>query len=84
MRIMKIEVQCYARKAEGGPVRFSMGQTVLFIESIQDRWNGDDNLYFRVVADDGNSYVIGHHQKTGEWTLESFRARELAQSFIEN
>ena len=73
---MKIRVECYAgQKADERPIKFWMGETVLFIESIEDQWYGPDDVYFRVKADDGNIYVLGHNDKTDHWTLESFRSQ---------
>ena len=74
--IVKIQVACYSgHKSDERPIKFSLGNTVLFVDSIQDQWYGPDDLYFRVLADDGNTYVIRHNEKTDEWTLASFRAQ---------
>jgi hypothetical protein len=74
--IVKIQVECYSgHKADERPIKFSLGNTVLFVDSIQDQWYGPDDCYFRVLADDGNTYVIAHNETTDEWTLASFRAQ---------
>ena len=53
---MNIRVECYSgHKADERPVKFWMEDTVLFIESILDRWNSTETQYFRVRADDGNT-----------------------------
>lgn len=73
---MKIQVECSSgHKADERPIKFSLGNTVLFVDSIQDQWYGPSELYFRVLADDGNTYVIRHNERTDEWTLASFRAQ---------
>jgi hypothetical protein len=73
---VKIEVACYSgHKADERPIKFSLGNTVLFVDSIQDQWYGPADSYFRVLADDGNTYVIVHNETTDEWKLESFRAQ---------
>ena len=80
--IVKIQVACSSgHKADERPIKFSLGNTVLFIDSIQDQWYGPHDSYFRVLADDGNTYVIGHNERTGEWTLTSFRARTSPGQF---
>jgi hypothetical protein len=77
--IVKIQVACYSgHRADERPIKFSLGNTVLFVDSIQDQWYGPTDLYFRVLADDGNTYVIRHNEKTDEWTLASFRAQSTA------
>ena len=77
--IVKIQVECYSgNKADERPIKFSLGNTVLFVDSIQDQWYGPGDCYFRVLADDGNTYVIGHNETTDEWSLASFRAQTIA------
>jgi hypothetical protein len=70
---MKIRVEGYSgHKSDQRPIKFWLGDVILFVESIEDQWYGPDAMYFRVRADDGNTYVLGC-DGTGEWTLESFR-----------
>ena len=72
---MKLRVECYfGHRADERPVKFWLGDSVLFVESIEDQWYGPDDVYFRVRADDGNTYVLGHNEERDEWTLESFRS----------
>ena len=77
---MRIQVECYSgHKAGERPIKFALKDTVLFVDSIQDQWYGPDDTYFRVVADDGNTYVIGHNGKNDEWTLRSAWTAALPQ-----
>jgi hypothetical protein len=79
---MKIQVECYAgHKADERPVKFWLGETILFVESVEDQWYGPHDVYFRVVADDGNVYVLAHNQSSDEWTLESYRSEASPGSF---
>ena len=79
---MKLRVECYAgHKADQRPVKFWLGDALHFIESIADQWYGPEASYFRVQADDGNTYVLGHNENTDEWTLESFRASSSPGQF---
>src|SRR5436309_12907830 len=72
---MKLQVECYSgHKADERPVKFWLGECVLFVESVDDQWYGPDDVYFRVRADDGNTYVLSHNEERDEWTLESFRS----------
>jgi hypothetical protein len=55
---MKLRVECYSgHKADQRPIKFWLGDVVHFVESIDDQWYGPSALYFRVQADDGNTYV---------------------------
>ena len=79
---MKLRVECYAgHKADQRPVKFWLGDALHFIESIDDQWYGPEASYFRVQADDGNTYVLGHNETTDEWTLESFRSGGTSGQF---
>jgi hypothetical protein len=72
---MKLQVECYSgHKADQRPIKFWLGDAVLFVESVDDHWYGPTAIYFRVRADDGNTYVLGHNETSDEWTLESFRS----------
>ena len=73
---MKLRVECYSgHKADQRPIKFWLGDAAYFVESIEDQWYGPDALYFRIQADDGNTYVLRHIEETDEWTLESFRSQ---------
>ena len=73
---MKLRVECYSgHKADQRPVKFWLGDAARLVESIEDEWYGQDAVYFRIQADDGNTYVLGHNENTDEWTLESFRSQ---------
>ena len=73
---MIVRVECYAgSKAEERPVRFKLEEHDYFVEEVLDQWYGPDDAYFKVRADDGNTYILRHDTSTpeGEWSLESFR-----------
>ena len=71
---MILRVQCYAgRKADERPVRFELGGTEYVVEELLDQWYGPEATFFKVRADDGNLYILRHHDVGDEWTLESFR-----------
>jgi hypothetical protein len=69
-------VECYAGyRADERPVRFSFGDNSLEITSIDDRWYSPDASYFRVLASDGNLYVLRHDFERDTWAIDAFRAR---------
>ena len=79
---MRIQVECYSgHKADQRPIKFSLGDVVLFVESIEDQWYAPDDVYFRVGADDGNTYVLRRKETSEEWTLESFRSQASPGQF---
>jgi hypothetical protein len=69
-----IQVTCYAGyRGNERPVRFSIGEKEYEVKEIVDRWYGPDYSYFKVRADDGNSYIIKYDEAADEWELEFFR-----------
>ncbi len=68
----KIQVQCHSGyKVHERPIKFQIGERVLFVESIEDQWYGPSASYFRVRADDQKTYVLAYNQSKDEWTLQS-------------
>ncbi len=71
-----VYVECYAGfRGDQRPVRFVLGEQSFEVREIDDQWYSPDAVYFRVLADDGNLYVLRHDEKLDQWTLEAFRAR---------
>ena len=77
---LRLKVECYSGyKAEERPVRFTAhtaGAPTREVKDILDQWYGVGYRCFKVRADDGNLYVLKHHEKDDVWTLESFRRGE--------
>ena len=76
---MHLKVECYSGyKADERPVRFSFpdrpGGRVFAIEEVLDRWYGVGYQCFKVLADDGNFYILRHQQAQDIWVLDSFRS----------
>ena len=73
---MLIEVEGYSGyRPDERPIRFVMGRRTYGVVEVEDRWYSPRAMYFRVVASDGNRYVLQHDEQTDSWTLEAFRAK---------
>jgi hypothetical protein len=71
-----IKVDCYAGyKGEECPRRFTLGDAVLDVTEIEDQWYSPSSQYFRVRANDENTYVLRHDQENDSWSLEAFRRK---------
>ena len=71
---MKIRVECYAGyRGEQEPRAFALGERRLEVLSVVDRWLAPEHRYFKVAASDGDTYVLRHDGRTGDWTLGAFR-----------
>lgn len=69
-----MRVQCYSgAKADERPIRFELGGREYLVEEFLDRWYGPDDTFFKVLADDGNVYILRHSSGNDTWSLESFR-----------
>ncbi len=70
-----VHVECYAgHKADERPLRFTAGGHVYEVQSVEDKWYSPDATYFKVIADDGNVYVLRHDEHRDVWSIEAFRA----------
>ena len=71
----ELSVECYSGyKADQRPVRFRLGRLTYEIRDVEDQWHSPSATYYRVQADDGNTYVLRHDETADSWSLEAFRA----------
>ncbi len=56
-------------KADERPASFSLRERTLQVEKIIDRWYEIDHNYFKVVADDGKSYLLRHDVNADVWEV---------------
>ncbi len=75
MTKMQVEVDCYSGyKADERPVRFRLDGHEYLVEELLDQWYGQNDVFFKVRADDGNLYILSHASSpAGRWHLVSFR-----------
>ena len=75
--LMLIDVESNSGyRADEQPVRFAIGGRTYDVIEIEDRWYSPRAMYFRVVASDGNRYVLCHDEEADLWSLEAFRAKD--------
>jgi hypothetical protein len=71
---MRIIVQTYAGyKADERPVSFSREGQIFRIIEIVDRWYDPDHNIFKVLADDGVTYLLRHDMNADSWEMEEAR-----------
>lgn len=75
---LHLRVECYSGyKAEERPLRFGFQDVAdartFEVTDILDQWYGIGYQCFKVLADDGNLYILRHQQAEDEWVLDSFR-----------
>jgi hypothetical protein len=70
-----VRVECYSGyKADQRPVRLRFGARTLEVAEIEDRWYSPGATFFRIVADDGDRYVLRHEEAQDIWSLVAYRA----------
>lgn len=70
---MGVQVECHAGyRGEQEPRAFRLGERRLAVVEIVDRWIEPGRRWFKCRADDGNTYVLRHDAKSGEWDLAAF------------
>lgn len=70
-----VRVETYSGlKADERPLRLYLGDRTLEIAAVEDRWYSPGETYFRVLTEDGDSYVLRHTEAQDVWTLSAFRA----------
>lgn len=70
-----VRVECYSGyKGDERPVRLHLGELTMDITAVEDRWYSPGATYFRVLASDGDRYVLRHEEAQDVWTLIGYRA----------
>lgn len=73
---MAIHVSCYAGyRSSQEPVAFWLGDRKLEVRAILDRWYSPTQTWFKVDADDGDTYILRHDEHSDEWDIAAFTAR---------
>ena len=77
-KFQKLKVQCYSGyKANERPVSFNIGEKSLKVEELIDKWYGIDYTYFKLLANDGNIYILKHEEQNDEWELNFFQDKRI-------
>jgi hypothetical protein len=70
-----IHVECYAGyKADERPVRLQLGEQMVDIADVEDRWYSPGATFFRVKLTNGERYVLRREDAQEVWTLQAFRS----------
>lgn len=70
-----LHVECYAGyKGDERPVRLQLGDKMMEVAEVEDRWYAPGATYFRVLLGNGERYVLRREDAQDVWTLEAYRA----------
>lgn len=78
----ELQVFCYAgHRAEETPRRFRLGDRVVEVSEIIDRWIAPDHRYFKCRGSDGSVYILRHDVDQARWELTMFTAGDGPRSW---
>jgi hypothetical protein len=70
-----VRVETYSGyKAEERPLRIVFEAQTLEIADLEDRWYSPGATYFRVLAENGDRYVLRHDDAQDIWSLTAYRS----------
>jgi len=70
-----VHVECHAGyKGDERPVKLQIGEQMVEVAEVEDRWYSPGATYFRVLLANGERYVLRREDAQDVWTLEAFRS----------
>jgi hypothetical protein len=70
-----VHVKCYAGyKGDERPVKLQLGDQLIDVAEVEDRWYSPGATYFRVLLTNGERYVLRREDAQDVWTLQAFRS----------
>lgn len=77
---MHVQVYCYSGyRGEETPKSIKMGEEVIEVEKVLDRWLAPDHRYFKFLGKDKSLYIIRHDTTSLEWELTFYRHSKAPQ-----
>ena len=71
-----LRVECYAgHRGEETPRRFFIGARAVEVEEVVDRWLASTHRYFKVLGDDGGTYILRHNVDSHSWEMTMYDGR---------
>ena len=72
---MRVDVECYAGyRGDERPVRVRLGEQILEVAEVEDRWYSPGETFFRVRVRGGDRYVLKHVEAQDVWSVEAYRS----------
>ncbi|HSD51483.1 MAG TPA: hypothetical protein VLG48_08745 [Candidatus Methylomirabilis sp.] len=68
-----LRVECYSGyAADERPVAIQLGERRIPVAEVEDRWQGEDHAYFKLIGKDGMRYLIRQDRTSDTWELVLF------------
>jgi hypothetical protein len=69
---LDVRVESYAgSKAEERPLRICIDERKVEVAEVLDRWYGPDHEYWKLLGDDGWTYLLRYDRAQDLWDLHS-------------
>lgn len=70
----RFAVECESDPKRGEiPIRFGWPDRMRQVVELIDRWEGDEDIYFRVRTEDASTYILRQNRVSGVWQIHFFR-----------
>jgi hypothetical protein len=67
---VRIVVECYSGyAADERPMALLLGARRIPVQTVVDRWYGEDHAYFKLAGQDGAVYLIRQDRTSDTWEL---------------
>jgi hypothetical protein len=78
---MDLVVECSpGHRGEPEPQAFAIGTRRVAVLAIVDRWFAPGSRWYKVAADDGDTYILRHDAPEHRWTLAAFTSAARSAS----
>ena len=72
--VSRFAVECERDPKRGEiPARFGWPDRMRQVVELIDRWEGDEDIYFRVRTEDASTYILRQNRISGVWQIHFFR-----------
>jgi hypothetical protein len=79
-QLLIIAVECYAgHRGEQTPRTLIVGDRRIAVVEVVDAWLAPDYRYFKLTGDDGDTYLVRHDERSSNWELTMFRAKDVSE-----
>lgn len=71
---LSVRVACCAgHRGEDTPQRFYLGERAVDVQEVLDRWLGPDHRYFKLIGNDGSTYILRQDTVADRWELTMYQ-----------
>lgn len=69
----EVKVECYAGyRCEETPTRFYLGERLITVVEVLDRWLDPAHRYFKLKGDDGGVYILRYDEGKDSWEMNLY------------